>query len=1667
MNKQYYYSPIAVDMGAKNTGVYMPQYADETRLEDIKEKQACTISHSKLTLMMTERTAKRHQKRGYDRRQQAKRLARLVLINAFGLNFDEHQAAISFLLNRRGRILGDELDPEIFNSVPVELLDIFNKFDEGLAKTLFPNNINEKEEDVSIEQDIEDWVSAIFQKENKDTKIQEVLNKINEYKINVSKKKRINGLIKLAAKRGDKKAIAEYEKEIIEPEQIIKKYDALPINIFDFKQKYDDELPEQGLDNKSKQKYYSYVVWNIHKILSDTLINKDTGHALRETYLEHINKDLHNAKQNSQSSNKNPIDFQLTELVAHIDSLVLLGKDKSKRLDTFINVIGNISNIQLRGLRKYFNDIKYKEGDKWNPAKLDKMYSVWLSSLRPKKENQIKELKSIQKEMGGISPHNKSKAVALWMNTEPHNTIPPFEDQNNRRPPLCRSLLLKPSVLDKALPQWKEITDTLITFYSNNSSDIYNEWKKSIEHELLKFAQAKIAYRKTMKKMKTPPQKDDKLEENCWGIKNKKDALYARSLQFFLDISSSHSEKHLILRDIIPGSTNYDKRYSEIKESIGKNIIQKTSATTWKEFQVFCIEKYYNEIKKSMDGRWFSNHKDNVLSPCDEKTRNKKYQMITDFGALFGLTSKEIQKFTSGIGLDEWLKTIKGVKSLAQECAKAQKNRGNYLQKSIDIALYKENIKQDIKLSADDKTLIKMADKANKCAEAIASKIQEKLGVELDASKFNSVFTFAQIENIVFSQRSGNAKSCPCCSVDNQARMQRHDETALASRLRGYVARPIDGVVRKLLQAQARVIAVEKWKQLKDFKPSLNTVVKIPIITEQNKFTFEQELGKEKGKNKKKLTISPDLEFANKKDRIKQAGNSICPYTGNAVGGDGELDHIISRASTKKASQTVINSEANLIYVSSKANRKKFKEEYRLIDLDKKYLRSLFNTTDIGEIRTKIKKDLGLKDYSEEKQHNIKEIAKQVTLFRNFSNFLRLTPEEQIAFRHALFLESTDLARQLVRRVLQTSDKARVNGTQRYFAALVAQEMDKINIQKSEKHHKQKNLNIVYDYFEVAAEDISQIRSELRYCNKDTKKENFQNKYSHVIDATCVFLGATQLSSVARSAEDLSTSYIGLNLKNLKELIIKVDTKTGEITSAGYYERIAAPENSDSYNKILLERKPLKENYYAHRQFHRDDFYAQKFLPVLICGNKKYPIRIGFDLENSESLSKKEAIELLPAVLPFCNGNKGPVQSIINKVGINGSSILSEDLYQSFIEECQEEIGRTKKDFLYLSINTRKAHEYMVEHLNTKNISSDGTIWQKNKILNKLGYRTKKVSISEKIDDLLVKPAEDKKTLYLPSQKTWDKLFVKNGEGSIKKQSFVTKKIQLPSFYVWEKIAKDIFEKNLIEDEASNITTTNIDDFLREQLIGATQQENRKHKKARCVFSLPLVTGEGKLLQKRSSWNGENIYQITNDSDHRKGGNNYLSPILTQNTQGEIKIDTQVNNSYKSLNTNYLQMDKPANITHSKPIDTSKWFSIKSIPQELVDLGVKLLEYRVDDFSRPSVRFKVIKPLSPELIEELSKNNYLKPRKKPKIGNKAIREEYAKIKESYAKGKEEGKEVKPLLSREDFVNDKLTRFIDPISQKKQDGIMITWKCLLYNNNIKTVLLPVLQQEIFI
>ena len=116
------FSPIAIDLGGKHTGVYMAHYPEHTKLENVANKRACTLTvDNKITLMMADRTARRHQRRNYARRKMAKRLAMLVFENAFKLDTVKHREVISFLLNRRGRILDDEGDINLLNSVPAEI----------------------------------------------------------------------------------------------------------------------------------------------------------------------------------------------------------------------------------------------------------------------------------------------------------------------------------------------------------------------------------------------------------------------------------------------------------------------------------------------------------------------------------------------------------------------------------------------------------------------------------------------------------------------------------------------------------------------------------------------------------------------------------------------------------------------------------------------------------------------------------------------------------------------------------------------------------------------------------------------------------------------------------------------------------------------------------------------------------------------------------------------------------------------------------------------------------------------------------------------------------------------------------------------------------------------------------------------------------------------------------------------------------------------------------------------------------------------------------------------------------------------------------------------------------------------------------------------------------
>lgn len=141
--KEKYISPIAIDLGAKNTGVYFAHYKAGSSIGEIdKEGKVYQLEKDKYTLLMANRTAVRHQRRGYDRKQMVKRLFKLIWEEHFKLTWDDKaQQSISFLLNRRGfSFLTEEYNAEVLSRFPKEAFDklpslVRQKFDNSDSDT--------------------------------------------------------------------------------------------------------------------------------------------------------------------------------------------------------------------------------------------------------------------------------------------------------------------------------------------------------------------------------------------------------------------------------------------------------------------------------------------------------------------------------------------------------------------------------------------------------------------------------------------------------------------------------------------------------------------------------------------------------------------------------------------------------------------------------------------------------------------------------------------------------------------------------------------------------------------------------------------------------------------------------------------------------------------------------------------------------------------------------------------------------------------------------------------------------------------------------------------------------------------------------------------------------------------------------------------------------------------------------------------------------------------------------------------------------------------------------------------------------------------------------------------------------------------------------------------
>src|SRR5699024_3921287 len=185
----------------------------------------------------------------------------------------------------------------------------------------------------------------------------------------------------------------------------------------------------EGFENEFVNEYVEALT-TMKEAVHSMLISLDFGHQHRKKYLEKIEQELQ-------------ADARLNEVVAALGA------------EQLFFLLGNISNFQLRNLRWYFNDPSMKQGDKYVAKRLKRSVVRWLQGWRPETDE---ETQNRRKALRHIT--ETADVLEALSTLHPQHTIPPYEDQNNRRPPKDQTLWLDPKALHnnygKTWLQWAE-----------------------------------------------------------------------------------------------------------------------------------------------------------------------------------------------------------------------------------------------------------------------------------------------------------------------------------------------------------------------------------------------------------------------------------------------------------------------------------------------------------------------------------------------------------------------------------------------------------------------------------------------------------------------------------------------------------------------------------------------------------------------------------------------------------------------------------------------------------------------------------------------------------------------------------------------------------------------------------------------------------------------------------------------------------------------------------------------------------------------------------------------------------------------------------------------------------------------------------------------------------
>lgn len=822
---------------------------------------------------------------------------------------------------------------------------------------------------------------------------------------------------------------------------------------------------------------------------AENIINTcEFGNKHRKQYLSDIKADI----------NK---DSRLADIVKSFD-----GNEK------LFKCVGNISNLQLRALRWYFNDINMKGNPKWIPERFKKVWARAYKYFHYPKEDQQKARELIKK------LEISNDVTSLLCSIDPLDTIPPYEDQNNRNPPTDLTLLLSPKALDKKYTNlWEKWAEKFAKLYPN--------LKYQLEDTV------KISDRKSRIDVKSSSSYTQSKVFNSYVM------------QRLFDLAADKNEPITLLRSWVRDPSN-----SKLADTV--KIIQLVVEDREDDFYKLA-QSYYNEVEMAKSGLW-SVIDDPLLEISGIHPPMKNKVISTLVGNVLGINNDfDYEKF-----LEVWRAPIKGRKTLKSICKDIEglrKEYGNTFKIEYDYANYSAKEKKE-RLTADQKKLVEI----NKIIEEISPLVRNSISQDpLSEIKFNNPFSFSQLYTLIETDTLGFSSNCVAVNMENNARMQfLLGNHALCSRLPTESVRPFDGALGKILERQAYEIAKVKSAEIKELDSLNETVINVGILIEQNKFEFTESIAKikkskllEKIKKRSQSGVSRQLKkWENKEKRIKSASRGVCPYTGERISEtNGEIDHIIPRSFTKSSMGTIFNSEANLIFCRLTGNRNKDENMYTLRELSPKYLNAVFGTADIVQI-----------------QQNIECTVAKISSKNPRFLFDMMDQKEQDCCRHALFMPHSK-AYQIVVSAMARSYSTRVNGTQSYFVNAI---ISKLKNELSSWLKSNRNTLNFFAY-KVDPSDVHSTRDDLSKLNALLKKQKNQPITSHAIDALCVLSAASTVEYISENiSENGKISFLS-NIEKLKKVV------------PNQY-RVMRIEKKSLFNKDVPESSKLfKEKIYA------------------------------------------------------------------------------------------------------------------------------------------------------------------------------------------------------------------------------------------------------------------------------------------------------------------------------------------------------------------------------------------------------------------------------------------------------------------------------------------------------